>query len=70
VTGSTDNEIQSFRKGLHPEMEFYHADDIQLKMVVRANPGLVLLKNGVVMGKWHWRDVPDYEKLKDQFPGM
>ena len=70
VTGSTDDEVKAFRKGLHPDMEFYHADDIELKMVVRANPGLILLKNGVVMGKWHWRDVPDYEQLKKKFPGL
>jgi uncharacterized membrane protein YphA (DoxX/SURF4 family) len=70
VTGSIDEEVQSFRKGLHPDIEFYHADDIELKMVIRANPGLILLKDGVVMGKWNWRDIPDYEKLKKEFPGL
>jgi uncharacterized membrane protein YphA (DoxX/SURF4 family) len=70
VTGSLDDEVQSFRQGLHPEIEFYHADDIELKMVIRANPGLILLKDGVVMGKWHWRDLPDYGELKEEFPGL
>jgi hypothetical protein len=70
VTGSPVNEIQSFRKGFHPDLEFYQADDIELKIMVRANPGLILLKNGVVMGKWHWRDVPDYKELKEKFPGL
>jgi len=70
LTGSLDNEIQSFRQGLHPDIEFYHADDIELKMMIRANPGLVLLKDGVVMGKWHWRDLPDYKELKEESPGL
>ncbi len=70
LTGSLDDEIQSFRQGLHPELEFYHADDIELKMMNRANPGLILLKDGVVMGKWHWRDLPDYDELKEEFPGL
>ncbi|MCU0370113.1 MAG: DoxX family membrane protein [Bacteroidales bacterium] len=70
LTGSLDEEIQSFREGLHPEIEFYHADDIELKMMIRANPGLILLKDGIVMGKWHWRDLPDYEELKEEFPGL
>jgi uncharacterized membrane protein YphA (DoxX/SURF4 family) len=70
LTGSLEDEIQSFRKGLHDELEFYQADDVELKMMIRANPGLVLLKDGVVMGKWHWRDLPDYEELKEEFPGL
>jgi uncharacterized membrane protein YphA (DoxX/SURF4 family) len=70
LTGSLQAEIDSFRKGLHPDLEFYQADDIELKIMVRANPGLILLRNGVVMGKWNWRDVPDYEKLKKKFPGL
>jgi uncharacterized membrane protein YphA (DoxX/SURF4 family) len=72
LTGSLPEEVEYFRKGLklHPDLEFYQADDIELKMMVRANPGMILLKDGVVMGKWHWRDVPDYEELKEEFPDL
>lgn len=70
LTGSLDPDIQAFKKGLHPDMEFYNADDVELKMIVRANPGIILLKDGVVMGKWNWRDLPDYAELKEEFPGL
>lgn len=70
LTGSLEDEIQSFRQGLHPELEFYQADDVELKMMIRANPGLILLKDGVVLGKWHYRDLPDYQDLKKEFPGL
>lgn len=70
LTGSLQEEIDTFRQGLHPDLEFYQADDIELKMMIRANPGLILLKDGVVLGKWHWRDLPDYKELKEQFPGL
>ena len=30
----------------------------ELKIVVRSNPGIVWLKDGVVQQKWAWRDVP------------
>jgi hypothetical protein len=70
LTGSLDAEIQSYRKELSPDLEFYNADDVELKMMIRSNPGLILLKDGVVMGKWHWRDIPDYEDLKEDFPGL
>jgi uncharacterized membrane protein YphA (DoxX/SURF4 family) len=70
LTGSLQDQIDAFRQGLHPDLEFYQADDVELKMMIRSNPGLILLKNGVVLGKWHWRDLPDYEELKEEFPGL
>jgi len=38
--------------------EFYNTDDVQLKMLVRANPGVVLVKDGVIMGKWSSHNLP------------
>ncbi len=70
VTGSQEDKIQSFRKGLHPDIEFYQADDVDLKMMIRANPGIILLKDGVILGKWHYRDLPDYGKLKKKYPDL
>ncbi|MBW6459548.1 MAG: hypothetical protein K0B08_03155 [Bacteroidales bacterium] len=70
ITGSLEHDIQKWRYDKHPEWEIYHADDIELKMMIRSNPGLILLKDGVVLGKWHWRDLPDYQVIKQAFPGM
>lgn len=70
LTGSLDDEITGYQEGLQPDLEFYHADDIELKMMIRSNPGLVLLKDGIVMGKWHWRDTPTIEELKEEFPDL
>jgi uncharacterized membrane protein YphA (DoxX/SURF4 family) len=44
--------------------DFYNADDVQLKMLVRANPGLVLIKNGVILKKWSAYKLPTIELLK------
>ncbi|NWJ51420.1 MAG: DoxX family protein [Bacteroidetes bacterium] len=43
--------------------DFYNADDVQLKMLVRANPGLVLIKNGVILRKWSAYKLPTIELL-------
>ena len=40
--------------------EFLTCDQIELKIVIRSNPGLVLIKDGVVEGKWSWRDIPAF----------
>jgi uncharacterized membrane protein YphA (DoxX/SURF4 family) len=70
LTGSLEDEIKYFKEGLHPELEFFNADDTELKMMIRANPGIILLKDGVVINKWNWRDLPDYEELRVKYPGL
>ncbi|MBQ9470523.1 MAG: DoxX family membrane protein [Bacteroidales bacterium] len=37
---------------------FVQADETILKTMVRANPGLLMLHEGTIIGKWHWRAVP------------
>ena len=34
------------------------ADETTLKTIVRSNPGYLLIKGGVVEGKWSWADLP------------
>jgi uncharacterized membrane protein YphA (DoxX/SURF4 family) len=70
LTGSLDKEIAAYRQKMHPDLEFYNADDVELKIIVRANPGVILLRDGVVVDKWHWRDLPDYDELKEEFPDL
>ena len=67
LTGSLKNEIEKFRKGIDPEMEFLNADDTELKMMIRSNPGLILLHNGVVIAKWHFHDFPEYSEIKAKY---
>lgn len=37
---------------------YLQADEILLKTMIRANPGLILLKDGTVIGKWSKSDMP------------
>jgi hypothetical protein len=68
IVGSSSNEaIADMLKKTEMEMEFFKADDILLKTIQRSNPGVLLMKNGVVIRKWHIRQLPDYDKIKLQY---
>ena len=41
------------------------AEDTELKAMVRSNPGLLLLHDGKVAGKWSNNDLPDVDSGKD-----
>ncbi|WP_372752096.1 BT_3928 family protein [Labilibaculum sp.] len=59
ITASGKQEIEDFTLEYELPFEFYNTDEIQLKTIVRSNPGLVLLKKGTIIDKWHFRDFPD-----------
>jgi uncharacterized membrane protein YphA (DoxX/SURF4 family) len=42
----------------------YYMEDVILKTMVRSNPGFMILKDGVVKGKWSYHDIPDVEKIQ------
>ncbi|MFZ4581396.1 MAG: BT_3928 family protein [Paludibacter sp.] len=56
LTASADEDIDAFVQKTKVTFPFYKSDPITLKTIIRANPGLVLIKNGTITGKWHWRD--------------
>ncbi|MEL6670827.1 MAG: DoxX family protein [Bacteroidota bacterium] len=47
---------------------FTYMDVKVLKTMVRANPGYMLLNDGVILGKWHANDIPDRAALEARFP--
>ncbi|MBN1599663.1 MAG: DoxX family protein [Bacteroidales bacterium] len=54
-------------KDLKFSYNYYTTDDITLKTIIRSNPGLMLVKEGNILGKWHYRNLPD-EKIFEQNP--
>ena len=64
LTSTPFPEIREFSLKYGTAFDYYNADDVVLKTMVRANPGLILLKDGKVIGKWHYNDFPTYEEVK------
>lgn len=56
LTASSDDEIALFKQTNGLSFPFCKTDPITLKTIIRANPGLILIKNGIITGKWHWKD--------------
>ncbi len=69
LTSSLSEVIDSTRIKLKLNFDIYMADDIALKTMVRANPGLILLKEGIVIDKWHYNDFPAYSWFENTYPG-
>jgi len=67
LTNTLPAEIKRFRLQHGTAFDFYNADDVVLKTMVRSNPGLILLKNGIVLAKWAYRDFPAYSDVKAQY---
>jgi len=67
VGKSTFDAMYDFKKYAEVPARFYEADNILLKTIVRSNPGLVLLKDGVLVKKWHWKQIPSYEEIKNVY---
>jgi hypothetical protein len=53
LTSNSALDAEAFSKKNKLVMEVFFADAIPLKSMVRANPGVLLLKNGTVINKWH-----------------
>jgi len=64
LTSSGEKIFENFRHEHQLAIPYYFADATVLKTIIRANPGLVLVQNGVVVGKWHHNDVPDAGKIQ------
>jgi uncharacterized membrane protein YphA (DoxX/SURF4 family) len=64
LTASPAADVDEFIKQNGIQFPYYFMDATTLKTIVRANPGIVLVKNGVVMAKWHHSDLPSLEQIK------
>lgn len=64
LSASSDEMIEEFRHQVQAAYPFYFTDETTLKTIVRSNPGLLLLKKGTIIGKWHYNDFPTFEEIK------
>lgn len=67
LTASLPDEYQAFAENHDVPFEFFNCDEITLKTIIRANPGLVVLNNGTIVAKYHYNDIPATEEFEQEF---
>ena len=63
LTSSPEEDIELWKENTGAEYPFCLVDNITLKTMIRSNPGLMLLKKGVVYQKWSVSNLPDEYEL-------
>jgi hypothetical protein len=65
LTNSDAGVIDEWNYEYDSDIEYCSVDQQTLQTMIRSNPGLMLLKNGVVYQKWAFTDIPDLSKMKE-----
>ncbi|MEM9052284.1 MAG: MauE/DoxX family redox-associated membrane protein [Bacteroidota bacterium] len=67
MTSSPYEEYDKLRHKNSLAFPFYTGDEIFLKTIIRANPGILLLRNGEIIKKWHGNDTPSFEEVEKNY---
>jgi uncharacterized membrane protein YphA (DoxX/SURF4 family) len=67
LTSASAQDAEIFSKKNKLVMEIFYADAIPLKSMVRANPGVLLMRKGIVVNKWHFHNLPSYDDLSSKY---
>jgi uncharacterized membrane protein YphA (DoxX/SURF4 family) len=67
VAASSVDEIDALIASRNWGIEGYQGDATVIKTIMRSNPGIMLLRDGVVLEKYHYRNTPSAEEVKSLF---
>ncbi len=63
LTASTPQEVGNWERRHQTCFQFIQADERELKTMIRSQPGLMLLKGGVVINKWGYLGIPRFNEV-------
>jgi len=67
LTSTLPDESAEFAVENNAPYEFFNCDEITLKTMIRSNPGLMLIKDGTILAKWHYNDIPTVKEFQEEF---
>lgn len=59
--------VNSFKTASGSQYPFHQGDDIMLKTIIRSNPGVLLMKDGTIVKKWHYKKLPHFEEIQKEY---
>jgi triosephosphate isomerase len=71
LTSSGNDAVMQWTENAGAEIRFMFCDEIPLQTMVRSNPGLMLIKDGVLINKWSDDNIPSDAQLSaplDEIP--
>ena len=63
-TSSETRVINQYKNSLPPYVQILTGDYKMLKTFIRSNPGFVILKDGIILKKYHYLNIPDVNTIK------
>lgn len=68
LSPSTQEQVETFKSKFDfHDGTFLMFDGTEIKIIVRSNPGLVLLQNATVTDKWPSRSIPDFDSIFEDY---
>ena len=67
LTSSLPDQTEAFAAETGAPYEFFNCDEITLKTIIRSNPGLMVIKGGTIIDKWHYNDIPTPDEFADKY---
>lgn len=65
LTSAGEVAFEEFRHKYQLAVPYYFTDATVLKAMIRSNPGVMLVRDGYVLGKWHYNDMPTAAEVNE-----
>lgn len=66
LTSTSPDSFSAFKNETGVTFDFFNTDEITLKTMIRSDPGLIILKKGTIVRKYHFNDIPSRKDLESQ----
>ncbi|MDR1346922.1 MAG: DoxX family protein [Prevotellaceae bacterium] len=63
-TSSGFDDVEKFIEKTNAAYRFCFGDETSIKTMIRANQGLMLIKDGNILAKWSYRNIPAIDEIK------
>lgn len=64
ISGNAATDVDQLKQKLKMPYDAYNMDPTALKTIMRSNPGLLIIKQGKILAKYHYNNLSDYITIK------